>query len=1175
MICQKFCVALLHWEFIYVISAFNLAYPITPWRFKLSCMPPNTTFDFLLPAGISKNTSDLNGHYEAVEAKFNSSGTYFANLSSKTTFHCCFWSEEDKNCSVPADNTEGKAFVSTGNSLVFQQIGANWNIQCWMKEDLKLFICYMESLFKNPFKNYDLKVHLLYVLPEVLEESPLVPQEGGFQIAQCNCSVGGCCECHVPVPAAKLNHTLLVYLKITSGGVIFQSPLMSVQPINVVKPDPPLGLHMEITDSGNLKISWSSPTFLPFQLQYQVKYSENSTTKMREADEIVSATSVLVDGVLPGSSYEVQVRGRRLDGPGIWSDWSTPLVFTTQDVIYFPPKILTSVGSNASFHCIYKNENKIVSSKKIVWWMNLAEKIPQSQYNVVGDRVSKVTLPSLNATKPRGKFTYDAVYCCNERECHHRYAELYVIDVNINISCETDGYLTKMTCRWSANAIQSLVGSTLQLRYHRSSLYCSDVPSVHPVSEPKDCRLQRDGFRECVFQPIFLLSGYTMWIRINHSLGSLDSPPACVVPDSVVKPLPPSSVKAEITVKIGLLKVSWEKPVFPENNLQFQIRYGLNGKEVQWKMYEVHDARSKSTSFPVPDLCAVYVVQVRCRRQDGLGYWSNWSTPAYTVVMDVRVPIRGPEFWRIINEDTTKKEKNVTLLWKPLMKNDSLCSVRRYVVKHHTSRSGTWSEDVGNHTQFTFLWTEQAHSVTVLAVNSIGASFANFNLTFSWPMSKVNTVQSLRAYPLNSSCVILSWTLATSDYNLVSFIIEWKILNEDSDIKWLRVPSSVKKYYIHDHFIPIEKYQFSLYPIFMEGVGKPKIINGFTQDDIEKHQNDAGLYVIVPIIISSSILLLGTLLISHQRMKKLFWEDVPNPKNCSWAQGLNFQKPETFEHLFIKHTESVTFGPLLLEPETISEDISIDTSWKNKHKMAPPTMVSLLLTTPDLEKGSVCFSDQRSSANFSEAESTEIICEDERRRQPSVKYATLVSNSKPSESDEEQGLINSSVSKCVYSKNTLSKGSFSNRSWEIETQAFFMLSDQHPNIISPHLTFSEGLDELLKLEGNFPEENNDERSVYYLGVTSIKKRESVVFLTDESTVLCPFPAPCLFSDIRVLQDGCSHLVENNFNLETSSQKTFVSYMPQFQTCSTQTQKIMENKMCDLSNFIQETSQISV
>ncbi|TKC48976.1 hypothetical protein EI555_004185, partial [Monodon monoceros] len=558
---------------------------------------------------------------------------------------------------------------------------------------------------------------------EVLEESPLLPQKSSFQIVQCNCSVHECCECHVPVPTVKINYTLLMYLKITSGGVIFHSPPMSVQPINVVKPDPPLGLCMKITDTGNLKISWSSPALVPFQLQYQVKYSENSTKNMRKADETVSATSLLVDSVLPGSSYEVQVRSKRLDGPGIWSDWSTPLTFTTQDVIYFPPKILTTVGSNVSFHCIYKNENKIVSSKKIVWWMNLAEKIPQSQYDVVGDHVSKVTFPNLNATKPRGKFTYDAVYCCNEHECHHRYAELYVI----------------------------------------------------------------------------------------------------------VKPLPPSSVKAEITVKIGLLKISWEKPVFPENNLQFQIRYGLSGKKVQWKVFEVYDAKLKSASFPVPDLCAVYAVQVRCKRLDGLGYWSNWSTPAYTIVTDIKVPIRGPEFWRIINEDNTKKERNVTLLWKPLMKNDSLCSVRRYVVKHHTSRNGTWSEDVGNHTKFTFLWTEQAHSVTVLAVNSIGASSANFNLTFSWPMSKVNIVQSLSAYPLNSSCVILSWMLSPSDYNLMYFILEWKILHEDNEIKWLRIPSSVKKYYVHDHFIPIEKYQFSLYPIFMEGVGKPKIIDSFTQ----------------------------------------------------------------------------------------------------------------------------------------------------------------------------------------------------------------------------------------------------------------------------------------------------------------------------------------------------------
>ncbi|XP_029416190.1 leptin receptor-like [Nannospalax galili] len=60
--------------------------------------------------------------------------------------------------------------------------------------------------------------------------------------------------------------------------------------------------------------------------------------------------------------------------------------------------------------------------------MNLAEKIPESQYSSVSECVSKVNFFDLKATRPRGKFTYDAVYCCSEHQCHHRYAELYVID---------------------------------------------------------------------------------------------------------------------------------------------------------------------------------------------------------------------------------------------------------------------------------------------------------------------------------------------------------------------------------------------------------------------------------------------------------------------------------------------------------------------------------------------------------------------------------------------------------------------------------------------------------------------------------------------------------------------------------------------------------------------------
>ena len=130
---------------------------------------------------------------------------------------------------------------------------------------------------------------------------------------------------------------------------------------------------------------------------------------------------------MPGESF---LRGINYLRDAFFLDLISYLSSPITDVIYFPPKILTAVGSNISFHCIYKNEKKIVSSNKIVWWLNLAERIPQSQYDVVDDHISKVTFPNLNATKPRGKFTYDAVYCCSERECHHRYAELYVIGKN-------------------------------------------------------------------------------------------------------------------------------------------------------------------------------------------------------------------------------------------------------------------------------------------------------------------------------------------------------------------------------------------------------------------------------------------------------------------------------------------------------------------------------------------------------------------------------------------------------------------------------------------------------------------------------------------------------------------------------------------------------------------------
>lgn len=94
------------------------------------------------------------------------------------------------------------------------------------------------SCFQNPVQYPPPPCsHLALVFqcrPEVTDDLSRAPSRDSFQAMQCNCSVRGC-DCDVPVPRAQLNHSLLMYLEMTSAGVTFQSPLMSVEPSLVGK----------------------------------------------------------------------------------------------------------------------------------------------------------------------------------------------------------------------------------------------------------------------------------------------------------------------------------------------------------------------------------------------------------------------------------------------------------------------------------------------------------------------------------------------------------------------------------------------------------------------------------------------------------------------------------------------------------------------------------------------------------------------------------------------------------------------------------------------------------------------------------------------------------------------------------------------------------------------------
>ncbi|KAJ1170615.1 hypothetical protein NDU88_002488 [Pleurodeles waltl] len=1115
--------------------ACTATYQIPPCDFLLTCALVNATSHSHLDVRVpSRHSSWKEGRGVPLDEHNPSpSSTHIPTLMvSGKDFLCCYGNNTAINVSALADGTEMKNDPAGTHASIYRQNDLHWRILCWTTGNMDKLVCQLNSTYETYARSGNYGIKLFYMLSNLSIEESFGTQEGSFKSDLCQCSGYTLCQCSLPIMNISSHYTM--WVDITTDMAHFESPLLDVKPLDIVKPNPPLNLKMKITEEGKLQLCWSHPKPLPYELQYEVKQSGNVPGNTWQVVETVRRNCITLGTKRQGSSHFVQVRGRRIRGPGLWSDWSSPLDLASQEVMYFPQKILTSVGSSASFYCTYNKMN--ASSRTLTWWLNLAEKVPEQQYTFINENIGKVTLLNLNATKTKGKFPFDALYCCHNDECHHSYAQIYVIDVNISISCETDSKITKMTCTWAKDKLLMLEESYIKLKYYRSSIYCSEQPSIQNTSDSEDCWLRSDDVYECIFQPIYPVCAYTMWIDITHPFGSLASAPICVMPRDVVKPSPPSNISAEIATEGRLLNVSWKRPNLPVEDLRFQVQYSADGKEGTWKIYDMME--TESTYINVSDVCAAYIVQVRCSMLSGAGYWSEWSNPIYSTVKDVQVPLKGPSFWRKIEDDPINKRTMVTLLWEPLKKNYSLCSVSGYAVEHHTSNNAKWSEYIGNKTQYTFSWSDPVHTVTVQAINSIGSSIRNLNLTFSQQMSTVNIVHSLRVYLINNSCAALFWTTVPGANNPRGYVIEWENLSQEKRMQWISVPPDIRRYYIHDHFIAVEKYRFTLYPVLAEGICKPKSADRFSTDEIQT-QNDTGMYVILPIIVLSSFLLVAALLISHHRMKKMFWEDVPNPQNCSWAQGVNFQKPETLEHLFIKHHETLAFEPpLFLEHEISVGNVSVKKDVKGESKIDLLAPESLCEKVEDPDHDSAC-----ASIDKSYQESTS----------ESIKYAVIVSNSQSSGlRGHRMSVSGDSLNGGHFGENSPGQKSSQRHFWDVDTQALLILAGLNPiqpGKSSPCSTASsEGFSEPSDADENFLDSASPERECYYVGISSTEHDKKD--FPEDSRIMCPFQSQSSYSEITFLQYNSSALhsvTGDNADNGTSSGKILSSYRPQFQT----------------------------
>ncbi|XP_045905624.1 leptin receptor isoform X2 [Micropterus dolomieu] len=687
-------------------------------------------------------------------------------------------------------------------------------------------------------------------------------------------------------------------------------PVLLRIPARPVKPSPPVNLSHIQTIEAELILHWDDPfDFDTGPLRYEVRYSSNTT---HPAWQVVSAPGEprLSLDLKPRLNYTIQVRASSLNKPSVWSDWSEPHHIYLDTVSYIPEKVVARPGENVTVYCVFNDHN--INASTAMWMLNFQQRLHHSQYHPVNQWVSQITV------RPSETRMYDLLQCTQEWTIP--YSQIYVEGASIDINCETNGDIDAMDCSW-----KNTQWTKPKFRSRWADLPCDVMEererAGERVGEMGPCLQVPSRLKTCTIQPL-RMNCYKLWLEVPSRLGPIRSKPIYLSPIDHVKPHTPTNVKA-VSRSSGVLMVTWEPPSLPVEGLQCQFRY-LSASAVraqpEWKVQS--PVRVPWAEVAVSDMCRMYVVQVRCMHTNGTGYWSEWSESVYSTPQNSRAPERGPDFWRILQDDPFRNQTNVTLLFEHLQTSGHSYCVDGFIVHHQASSGSVTREKIELVSSYSFEWNQLLQTVTVEAYNSLGSSTNNINMTLE-RQPKRRCVRSFSVLAINSTCVSLSWSLLDNSSVPLSMVVQWSPQRQqDSDHHqgqsgetWARLPYTDRPIYLRGDFFGSEECGFYLYPVFADGEGEPIYARAT--------RGDPAAYMLLMIISFLSIVLFVTLVLSQNQMKRFVWKDVPDPNKCSWAKGLDFEKADTFDHLF-RLPEGLPAWPLLLPSENLSKVVIVD-----------------------------------------------------------------------------------------------------------------------------------------------------------------------------------------------------------------------------------------------------------
>ncbi|KAM8793330.1 interleukin-6 receptor subunit beta-like [Eudromia elegans] len=487
-----------------------------------------------------------------------------------------------------------------------------------------------------------------------------------------------------------------------------------------------------------------------------------------------------------------------------------------------PESPVLALGSNFTALCIL-NESCLdfgnIYANQIIWKIK-NKVVSREQYCEINRTVSSVTFNDTSSLA--------TPLTCNVLADGQIEQNIYGITVTLglppekpqNLSCivyQLSKLIYPMTCTWNPGR-HTFLDTQFRLKYR------------WPQEDFPDC-IPKDANNSCTITDVQFFVNLEVWVEAANALGKAESDHLVFDPIEIVKPLSPHNLSVNSGILPSVLKLFWEDRISAAvMKLKFNIRYRIVG-ETDWMQIPPEDTASPRTSFSVQGLrpYTEYVFSIRCMKEDGVGYWSDWSEETTGMTTEDK-PSKGPALWRIIDTSHSPDFWTVHLMWKALQppENNGIILCYKVTVRARPPLSRPPERYNVNSTSLTLKLPNGTYEVTVVARNRVGASPPSV-LLIPARNSKA-PVKSIRTLSKNGKLWV-AWTAPNS--SVLRYVVEWCLVSNSADCitEWQSEPENVQGTYLKGDIKPFKCYLITVYPLYADGQGSGQSVKAYLQQD--------------------------------------------------------------------------------------------------------------------------------------------------------------------------------------------------------------------------------------------------------------------------------------------------------------------------------------------------------